>query len=179
MAKASWNWIRSGPPDKSPLEGKLDTESFVGPDSKALEPMMFCRWRFFWAFSGGNMTDQGTHLMDGTQWFTDAGTPRSAVCHGSVVNMTGSEAPEVFATSFEYEDLLATWAKSPEPLKTFPDRLPTLPHVRKLLECMKTLEEPNAPVEIGHTAVCGPHLANIAMNTKRTTSLNPEAAEVY
>ncbi len=216
MARANWNWIRSQPLDNSELPGKLDTDRFVGPASKSLEPMMFRRWRYFWAFSGGNMTDQGTHLMDVIQWFTNAGTPNSAVCHGRVVNMLGSEAPDVFAASFEYDDVLATWtlnynndyengwqirfegdkgtlildgrgyrlyeapwASNPEPVKTHEDRLPTIPHVRNFLECIKSREQPNAPVEVGHSAVCGPHLANIAMHTKRTAFLNPEATETY
>ena len=38
--------------------------------------MRFRSWRYFWDYSGGNMTDQGTHLMDVVQWFTNSGTPR-------------------------------------------------------------------------------------------------------
>ena len=30
---------------------------------------------------GGNMTDQGTHLMDVVQWFTNSGPVKSAVCY--------------------------------------------------------------------------------------------------
>ncbi len=217
FAKAQWNWIRSGPLNNAPLEGKLDWKAFVGPAQyRELEPMIFRRWRSFWSFSGGNMTDQGTHLMDVIQWLSNSGTPRSAACHGRVVNMTGAEAPEVFASSFEYRDMLATWtlnynndyqngwqirlegedgtllldgggyrlfdapwARNKEPVKEVKDRLPTIPHVRNFMECVKSREEPNAPVEVGHTAVCGPHLANIAFHTKTVAHLNPEATEVY
>ena len=63
--------------------------------------------------------------------------------------------------------------------RTGQDTLPTIPHVRNFLECIKSREQPNAPVEIGHTAVCGPHLANIAFHTRRAAYLNPEATEVY
>jgi len=217
FAKAQWNWMVARPLDNSPLEGKLDWEGFNGPAPKrAMEPMVFRRWRYFWEFSGGNMTDQGTHLMDVIQWFTNSGTPRSATCSGRVVNSTGSEVPEVFAATFEYPELLATWTlnynndfqdgwqirfegeegtmvldesgmrryaapwkENQEPVETVEDRLPTIPHVRNFLECLKTREEPNAPVEVGHQAVCGPHLANIAMLTKRVAHLNPEATEIY
>lgn len=217
FAKAQWNWMRSAPLDNSPLDGKLDWDSFVGPArDRDLEPMIFRRWRYFWEFSGGNMTDQGTHLMDVIQWFSGAGTPRSATCHGRVVAMVGSEVPDAFAATFEYNDLLATWTLNynndyqdgwqirlegddgtlimdgsgyrlydapwrgnREPIQTVEDRLPTIPHVRNFLECIKTREDPNAPVEVGHTAVCGPHLANIAFHAKRVAHLNPEATEVY
>ena len=56
----------------------------------------------------------------------------------------------------------APWRRNPEPIKAHEDRLPTIPHVRNFLECVKSREQPNAPVEVGHSAVCGPHLANIA-----------------
>ena len=35
-------------------------------------------------------------------------------------------------------------------------------HVRNFLECVKSRKEPDAPVEVGHLAVSGPHLANVA-----------------
>ena len=38
--------------------------------------MRFRYWRYFWDYSGGNMTDQGTHLMDVVQWFTGRGIRR-------------------------------------------------------------------------------------------------------
>lgn len=217
MAKAQWNWIRSRPLDNSVLEGELDTERFVGGvTSTPLEPMQFRSWRNFWAYSGGNMTDQGTHLMDVVQWFTKAGTPASATCHGRVFAMEGAQAPDAFAASFEYYNgMLATWTLNynndyengwtirlegtkgtlvlngggyklytapwrlnQEPAKVFEDRLPTIPHVRNFLECIKSREEPNAPVEVGHSAVCGPHLANIAWRGRRMAHLNPGATEV-
>lgn len=154
--------------------------------------------------------------MDVIQWFSNAGTPRSAVCHGRVVGMKGSEVPDAFAASFEYANLIASWTlnynndyengwsirfegskgtlvlngdgyklydapwqRNPDPVQVVEDRLPTTPHVRNFLECIKTRAEPNAPVEVGHSAVCGPHLANIAMHTKKMAFLNPEATEVY
>jgi predicted dehydrogenase len=217
FAKAQWNWTVSAPLDNSALPGKLDWESFVGPaQHRAMEPMIFRRWRYFWEFSGGNMTDQGTHLMDVIQWFSNSGTPRAASCSGRVVNMIGSEVPDAFAATFEYPNMIATWTlnynndyengwtirlegddgtlvldgggyrlydapwkNNRDPVQTVEDTLPTIPHVRNFLNCVKSREQPNAPVEIGHRAVCGPHLANIAMKTKRMAFLNPEATEVY
>jgi predicted dehydrogenase len=217
FAKAQWNWIASRPLDNSPLEGDLDWQSFVGPArSRSMQPMLFRRWRYFWEFSGGNMTDQGTHLMDVVQWFTNSGTPRSAVCQGKVFQMDGAEAPDAFAAAFDYGNMLATWTlnytndyedgwsirfegtkgtmvldgagyrlytapwkNNREPVKLVEDRLPTIPHVRNFMECVKSRQQPNAPVEVGHSAVCGPHLANIAWRTGRTVYLNPETTEIY
>ena len=71
--------------------------------------MRFRYWRYFWDYSGGNMTDQGTHLMDVVQWFTNSGPPRSAICYGQVAKMIGAETPDVFCAVFEYPDFMATW----------------------------------------------------------------------
>ncbi len=56
--------------------------------------------------------------------------------------------------------------------------LPSQPHVDNFVECMKTRKEPNAPVEVGHTAVCGPHLANVAYRHGKRVKLDPEATTV-
>ena len=91
LVKPQWNWNIAKPLDNSPLPGQLDWKRFLGPAKHhELQPMRFRRWRYFWDYSGGNMTDQGTHLMDVVQWFTNSGPPRSAVCYGQVAKMTGS-----------------------------------------------------------------------------------------
>jgi predicted dehydrogenase len=49
--------------------------------------------------------------------------------------------------------------------------IPTEPHVRNFLDCVKSRQEPNAPVEVGHRAVTGPHLANLALKSQRRVVL--------
>jgi predicted dehydrogenase len=110
MVRAAWNWHFDAPLDNGPLPGKLDWDRFLGSAPKRpLEPRRFRWWRAYWDYSGGNMTDQGTHLMDVVQWITGAGTPKSAVCGGIVKNAEGAEVPNVFSTVFEYPGLIATW----------------------------------------------------------------------
>jgi predicted dehydrogenase len=110
MVKPMWNWNVSGPIDNSPLPGKLDWRRFLGDaPQRELEPMRFRRWRYFWDYAGGNMTDQGTHLMDVVQWFTNSGPPVSAICNGQVNKMKGAEHPEVFCAVFEFPSFLVTW----------------------------------------------------------------------
>jgi predicted dehydrogenase len=110
MAKAMWNWHFELPLDNSPLPGALDWERFLGSAPKRpLEPMRFRWWRGFWDYSGGNMTDQGTHLMDVVQWLANSGPPVSAVCQGRVTAAPGAEVPNVFCATFDYPDMMATW----------------------------------------------------------------------
>ena len=110
MAKPQWNWNVARPLDNSALPGKIDWDRFLGAAPKReLEPMRFRNWRYFWDYAGGNMTDQGTHLMDVVQWFTNSGPPRSASMFGYVAKMTGAEHPDVFGAVFEFPQLMATW----------------------------------------------------------------------
>jgi predicted dehydrogenase len=73
------------------------------------EPMRVRYWRYFKAFAGGNMTDQGTHLMDVVQWFTNTPPPSAAVAHGFVAKAIGAEHPDVFSSIFEYPKHMVTW----------------------------------------------------------------------
>ncbi|MBI3697362.1 MAG: Gfo/Idh/MocA family oxidoreductase [Acidobacteria bacterium] len=205
LGRVQWFWNVSRPLNNTPLPGNLDWEKFLGPAPKRpLEPMRFRSWRYFWDYSGGNMTDQGTHLMDVVQWFTGSGVPKSAVCQGFVYGMVGAETPDCFNATFEYGKMMATWTlnynnaylngwtiylhgnkgtmvldndgfqiyeepwqKNRTPVYEFKGAISTQAHVNNFLDCIKTRKEPNAPVEVGHSAVYAPHLANLAYHQKR------------
>lgn len=212
LAKPMWNWNVSKPLNNTPLPGNLDWKRFLGsaPD-RDLEPMRFRSWRYFWDYSGGNMTDQGTHLMDVVQWFTNAGMARSAVCFGQKAKNTGSEVPDVFCAVFEYANLMATWTlnycnsyendwsiqfqgdegtmilntagyrvwkepvpKNPDPVETVAAPIPIEAHIQNFLDCVKSRQEPNAPVEVGGSAVSAPHLANVAFHAGRQARLGTD-----
>lgn len=209
LVKPMWNWNVSKALNNSPLPGKLDWKRFLGPaKDRELEPMRFRSWRYFWDYSGGNMTDQGTHLMDVVQWFTNSGPVKSAVCYGQRAKNTGSEVPDVFCAVFEYEKLMATWTlnycnsydndwsiqfqgdeatmiinnagfriwkepwlKNPEPVQAMAAPIPIETHIQNFLDCVKSRKEPNAPVEVGASAVSAPHLANLAFHQQRQVRL--------
>ena len=108
--KAEWNWNIAGPLDNSPLPGKLDWDRFLGTAPKrALEPMRFRAWRHFWDYAGGNMTDQGAHLMDVVLRLMKSPPPKSAVCQGFVAKTTGSEDADVFTATFEFDKFITEW----------------------------------------------------------------------
>ena len=110
LVKPQWHWNIAKELDNSPLPGKLDWDAFLGSAPKReLEPMRFRRWRYFYDYAGGNMTDQGTHLMDVVLWFTKNGPPRSAIAQGYVAKMKGSEQADVFSAVFEFPEMMATW----------------------------------------------------------------------
>jgi predicted dehydrogenase len=209
LVKPMWNWNVSKALDNSPLPGKLDWKRFLGDArDRDLEPMRFRYWRYFWDYSGGNMTDQGTHLMDVVQWFTNSYPVKSAVCFGQGAKNTGSEVPDVFCAVFEYEKLMATWTlnycnsyendwsiqfqgdegtmilnnagfriwkepvpKNPEPVQAMAAPIPIETHIQNFMDCVKSRKEPNAPVEVGASAVSAPHLANVAFHQGRQVTL--------
>jgi predicted dehydrogenase len=209
LAKPMWNWNVSKPLNNSPLPGKLDWKRFLGDArDRDLEPMRFRSWRYFWDYSGGNMTDQGTHLMDVVQWFTNSGPVKSAVCYGQRAKNTGSEVPDVFCAVFEYPNLMATWTlnycnsydndwsiqfqgdegtmilnnegfriwkepwlKNREPVMSMAAPIPIETHIQNFLDCVKSRNQPNAPVEIGASAVSAPHLANLAFHQEKQVRL--------
>lgn len=112
MVQAAWNWHFDWSQwlSNAPLEGTLDWTRFLGPAPKReLEPRRFRWWRAFWDYSGGNMTDQGTHLMDVVQWMTSSGVPKSAVAQGYVADEKGADVPDVFSAVFEYPEMIASW----------------------------------------------------------------------
>ncbi|MBM3334433.1 Gfo/Idh/MocA family oxidoreductase [Candidatus Sumerlaeota bacterium] len=51
-------------------------------------------------------------------------------------------------------------------------------HVEDFLECLRSRKEPNAPVEVGHTAVSGPHLCNVAYRNKAVAKLDENCTKV-
>jgi predicted dehydrogenase len=80
-----------------------------------------------------------------------------------------------------YRIFAEPWPKDgtqPEAKMEYKGGIPTEPHVENFLACLRSRQEPNAPVEVGHHAVCGPHLANMSLHRKRRATLNPEATKV-
>jgi predicted dehydrogenase len=209
LVKPQWHWNISKELDNSPLPGKLDWDRFVGPARKRpLEPMRFRRWRYFWDYAGGNMTDQGTHLMDVVQWFSKQTIPTSALCHGYVAKMKGAEHPDVFSAVFEFPNMMANWTLDyansyqngwsitfmgdkgtlildeygykiyaepwkPESTPIYEEKapVPIESHIANFIDCIKTRKQPNCTVEIAARAVAGPHLANLALLSKKQERL--------
>ena len=111
LVKAQWNWNIARELDNSALPGKIDWDRFLGTAPKRpVEPRRYRNWRHFWDYAGGNMTDQGAHLMDTVLRLMKSPPPTAAVCQGYIAKSIGQEGPDVFMASFEFEKFLATWS---------------------------------------------------------------------
>ncbi len=216
LVKPQWHWNTAKPLNNSPLPGKLNWQLFLGAAPKRdLVPMRFRYWRYFWDYAGGNMTDQGTHLMDVVLWFTNSAPPKSALCHGFVAKAEGAEHPEVFSAVFEFEGFMATWTldycnafqngwsitfmgdkgtmildevgyrvweepwrANKAPIHEEKAPVPVESHIQNFLDCIKSRQQPNCPVEIAQRAVAGPHLANIALQKHTRACLAADLVKV-
>jgi predicted dehydrogenase len=65
-----------------------------------------------------------------------------------------------------------------KPIHKSEEGLPTEPHIANWLECLRSRKEPNAPVEVGHTAAAPCHLANIAYRNKTVARLDRDCTKV-
>jgi predicted dehydrogenase len=95
---------------------------------------------------------------------------------GWKINIQGSKATMVLDDD-GYRVYPEVWKRPdipPAPIHSFKGGIPTEPHVKNFIECVKSRQEPNAPVEVGHNAVTGPHLANLAFWQKRRVTLGDD-----
>ncbi len=116
LVRAEWYWNMGDlpKPEDMKLDGKLDWQRFQLPlppeKHYPMNPVKYRFWRYFWEYSGGNMTDQGTHLMDVIQWlFNGSKPPLAAQEHGAAYQIKGYETPDTFCAVFEYPKFMATW----------------------------------------------------------------------
>lgn len=110
FVRAEWWWNVGLNREVKIDADKLDWARFCGTVKKhPFDPVHYRYWRYFWDFSGGNMTDQGTHLMDVIQWCMDVKKPVSALSYGAVYKLQPAETPDTFSAIFEYPKFTATW----------------------------------------------------------------------
>ena len=62
--------------------------------------------------------------------------------------------------------------KNPEPIQKMDAPIPIEAHIQNFLDCVRSRKEPNAPVEVGASAVSAPHLANVAFHQGRQVKLS-------
>ncbi|MFH1267506.1 MAG: Gfo/Idh/MocA family oxidoreductase [Planctomycetota bacterium] len=92
------------PPDQEPPP-ELDWEMFTGP--APLRPYNpnrgIYQFRWFWDYSGGQMTNWGQHALDVVDWCLDAKGPTAVYSTGGRRFLTDNcDVPDVQETLFEY-----------------------------------------------------------------------------
>ncbi len=100
------------PADADPPPG-LDYDLWLGPAPKrAYNPnRALYHFRWFWDYSGGQMTNLGQHSLDIAHWFLDAHAPRAVSSAGGRFALRDNgETPDTQDALFEYPGWTATWS---------------------------------------------------------------------
>ena len=91
----------------------LDWKSFLGdaPDQPFTEEK-FLRWRWYWDFGGGILTDLLTHWIDVIQWYMDQPAPKTATTVGDLYAHDW-QCPDTVTAVYEYPgDFMVTFTGS-------------------------------------------------------------------
>jgi predicted dehydrogenase len=83
--------------------GKLNWKAFLGsaPD-QPYDHLRFARWRWFWDFGGGHLTDLFSHLLDVVHWYTGQNSPRAVMAMGGRNALPKFECPDTIDAAYEY-----------------------------------------------------------------------------
>jgi len=120
-----WNYGLSepegigNPPDQEPPPG-LDWDMWLGPAPQrpfnsnrfGVDPAdrYFSRFRWFWDYAGGMMTDWGVHWLDIVQWAFDEGMPTGISAFGEKFYVKDNrETPDTLQVTYEYPGFLAVY----------------------------------------------------------------------
>jgi predicted dehydrogenase len=98
------NYQRSFQRDAKPLDMQdLDWKLWLGnaPDQPFSEEK-FYRWRWFWNFGGGAMTDLFTHWIDVVHWAMKSDQPRDAQMLADKYFFTDWDCPDTVQAAFRY-----------------------------------------------------------------------------
>ena len=101
------------PPDGDPPPG-LDYSLWLGPaPERPYNPnRSIYHFRWFWAHSGGQMTNLGQHSLDIVHWFLDAKAPSAVTSAGGRFALRDNgETPDTQDALFEYPGWTATWSE--------------------------------------------------------------------
>ncbi len=100
------------PPDGDPPAG-LDWDLMLGPAPyHAYNPhRALYHFRWFWDYSGGQMTNLGQHQLDIVHWCLDPAGPSAVASAGGRFSLRDDgETPDTQDVLFEYPGFIASWS---------------------------------------------------------------------
>jgi hypothetical protein len=87
-----------------PVEAaELDWKAWLGPAAaRPFDELRCRRWRWFWDYGGGTLTDLFSHWVDTIHWILDDYTPLVAQATGGNYRIKEFECPDTLTASFRY-----------------------------------------------------------------------------
>ena len=102
-------WVRSVHSDCDSRHVRWD-RFLDGRPHRAFDGNRFIKWRLFWEFSGGNITENLVHQIAYIMSVLDLPLPSAAYMNGGIYSeKDGREVPDTIAVSFEFPELVVTW----------------------------------------------------------------------
>ncbi|HEX4613722.1 MAG TPA: Gfo/Idh/MocA family oxidoreductase [Urbifossiella sp.] len=101
------------PPDGDPPAG-LDYDLWLGPAPRAAfnKNHVLYKFRWFWDYSGGQLTNFGTHYLDVIQWALNQDAPKSVACLGGRFGTADNrQIPDTLEAVWEYDGCLVTFSQ--------------------------------------------------------------------
>ncbi len=99
------------PPDENP-PADLDWDFYLGPAPVAPynRNRHLGNFRWFWDYSGGKITDWGTHLIDIVHWAMNVDAPTAvSASGGKFILQDNRETPDTLLVVFEYAGFVMTY----------------------------------------------------------------------
>jgi predicted dehydrogenase len=187
------------PPEPEPARDVFDWELYLGPAAWRPYNARYHN-RGVWAnhgdFSGGSITEWGSHTVDLCQWANDADTTaplqyeilndrgdvRGRYANGACLILRSGLRFGSCPVRFEGEE---GWVETGDSgrIETHPASLlrdrqfrggyPAEDHVREFLDCVRTRRQPSANAEVAHHSIGACHVANIAVRLGRPLTWDP------
>jgi len=184
------------PPQPEPPKDEVDWDMWLGPAAwRPYNPEYLTRrfWMCSFDFSGGTITEWGSHTVDLCQWANNADdtTPvEFELAEGTVVAHYANGVKLVFedggwplhvrfvgSEGMVYVDDDGNMEAEPKSLLAglkFGKGYPQENHVRNFLDCVKSRQRPIAPAEGAHRANSTCQVANICQQLGRPLKFDPK-----
>jgi predicted dehydrogenase len=94
-----------GSPADRPAPAGCDYDFWLGPaPQRPFNPNRFLfKWRYFWDYGGGTLTDFCCHIVDLVHWAMEVDAPRTiSAVGGRYASRDNAEAPDTLEVTYEY-----------------------------------------------------------------------------
>jgi predicted dehydrogenase len=93
----------------------FDWDMWLGPAPKRSFDAFRCiyNFRWFWDYSGGQMTNWGAHHLDIARWIVNAEAPTEIAGFGGRYSLNdGGETPDIQQVAYQFPKVVVTWTAS-------------------------------------------------------------------
>jgi predicted dehydrogenase len=111
------NGYGTPPEPEAPVPQGLNWELFQGPAPRRPFKQGRLRWRGWWDYGGGLITDWGVHLTDVALWYLNSQRVGPLLTSGTAqyvnfVNPERDQSPDAFSVSWQYPDFVMTFTNA-------------------------------------------------------------------